>query len=137
MSLRFTLSRWMYGARSRHAPDWQNLPTMSVEKDRPTSGPPPAAMAVVILSSSCPSLTTTLIFGWDASKSSTTPWLALDSRSVKKCQNVIVPDACAPGDAIGFVGFVLGVHAAAAASIAAPAAISAARRARRWYRCRE
>ena len=53
------------------------------------------------------------MFGWDASKSSTTPWIAADSRSVKKCQNVIVPEAVTPGEAMGLLAWVLGVHAAA------------------------
>ena len=75
----------------------------------------------------------TLMFGWDASKSSTTPWIAADSRSVKKCQNVIVPEAVTPGEAIGLLAWVLGVHAAAAVTIAAPIATTPTRRVR-WRR---
>jgi hypothetical protein len=41
--------------------------------------------------------------------------MALASRSVKKCQNWIVPDAVAPGEAIG-LGFADGVHAATASA---------------------
>src|SRR5258706_3746024 len=118
MSFRFTLSRLIYGARSCHAPEEQNLPTMSVEKDSPTSGPFPAPIAWVILSSSWPDFTVTLIAGYLAWKSSTTFCRASASRSVKKCQNSMVPEADTPGDAIAW-GLLLGVHAETRVSAAA------------------
>src|SRR6185437_3553051 len=109
-----TLSRLMYWPRSSQAPLAQNLPTMSVEYDRPTSGPCPAPMAWVIFESSWPDLTITLIFGWLALKSATTLSIAWASRSVKKCQNSTVPDTSVPGSAT-FVLAGAGVEAAATA----------------------
>src|SRR3954454_9949937 len=107
---RSTLSRLMYGVRSTHAPDEQNLPTMSVEYERPTSGPLPAPIAWVTLESSCPGLMVTLMFGWVASKSFTTVSIAWASRSVKKCHSSTVPETCVPGSATLF-SFGAGVHA--------------------------
>src|SRR4030088_1739601 len=72
---------------------------MSVEYDRPRSGPWPAEMAWVILVSSWPDLITTWILGWLASKPCTTPSIAVASRSVKKCQNSIVPSGSTAGPA--------------------------------------
>src|SRR5258705_12721035 len=118
MSFRFTLSRPRYCERSCQAPEEQNLPTMSVEKDSPTSGPLPAPIAWVILSSSCPDLTVTLISGYLAWKSLMTPCRASASRSVKKCQNSMVPEAVTPADAIDW-GLLLGVHAEIRLSAAA------------------
>ena len=85
---------------------------MSVEYERPTSGPCPAPIAWVIFESSWPDLTTTVIFGWLALKSATTLSIAAASRSVKKCQNSTVPDTSVPGSAtFGLAG--AGVQAAA------------------------
>src|ERR1041384_54068 len=85
-------------------------------------------MACVILSSSWPDFTVTLISGWLASKSSTTVWIAAASRSVKKCQNSMLPDAVTPGEAIGFVVLELGVHAARPSTAVAVASTTVARR---------
>src|SRR3989442_1676547 len=57
----------------------------------------------------------TLTCGNFAWKLSTTFWMASASRSVKKCQNSIVPDAVTPGDAI-WIGFADGVQPAAASA---------------------
>src|SRR3954451_16692123 len=125
---RSTLSRWMYGLRSRHAPEEQNLPTMSVEYDRPTSGPLPPAMAWVTLESSWPLCTFTLIFGWSFWKSLTTPSMASASRSVKKCQNVTSPVASVPALAISSL-LAPGVQAVdrSAAMVPAASAVNARR----------
>src|SRR5437762_3700484 len=115
-----TLSRLMYWLRSIHAPDEQNLPTMSVEYDSPTSGPCPAPMAWVIFSSSWPDFTVTWIFGCAAWKSLTTCCRTSASRSVNGFQNSIAPDASTPGVAtVCFLG--AGVQPAAASSTAAEA----------------
>src|SRR5262249_51905504 len=66
---------------------------MSVEYDRPTSGPFPAEIACSILGSSWPEVTFTWILGYLAWKSASTSSTALASRSVNGCQNSIVPDA--------------------------------------------
>src|SRR2546421_6450918 len=112
MSSSLTLSRLMYAVRSCQPPVAQNLPTLSVVPDRSTSGPLPAPIAWATLSSSCPGLTLTLMAGYFAWKSLTTCWMASASRSVKKCQNSMVPEAVTPGEATCW-GFAPGVQPAA------------------------
>src|SRR5436309_1664593 len=58
-------------------------------------------MAWVALVSSWPDFTTTLMPGLACWKSSTTPWMALASRPVKKCQRTTVPDTLAEGEGSG------------------------------------
>src|SRR6266508_5521993 len=124
---RSKLSRLMYGFRSIQAPEEQNLPTMSVENETPTSGPVPAPIAWVIFSSSWPPLELTVIFGWDAWKSLMMDSIAAPSRSVKGCQNSTVPEASAVGDGGGADGLGAGVQpaatrAGAAARLSTPSA---------------
>src|SRR5262249_28050489 len=98
--------------------------------DRPTSGPLPAEIAWVILASSWPALTITLTWGNFAEKSSTTCWIAAASRSVKKCQNSMVPEAVAPGEAT-CCGFADGTQPAVASAAAVRQAAARTPR-RRW-----
>src|SRR6266511_701782 len=110
---RSKLSRLMYGLRSIHAPEEQNLPTMSVENETPTSGPVPAPIAWVIFSSSWPPLEFTVILGWDAWKSLMMASIASPSRSVNGCQKSTVPEASAVGDGGGADCLGAGVQPAA------------------------
>src|SRR4030095_8358607 len=87
---RSTLSRATHWLRSPQAPEEQNLPTRSVEKDWAMSGPLPAPIAWRVLSSSWPSVTFTCTFGYLAVKSATIDAIASDSRSVNWCQNSTV-----------------------------------------------
>ena len=66
---------------------------MSVEYEMPTSTFVPAEMAFCSLSSSWPECTSTLTPGLAFSKSSTTDWMTLASRSLKKCQSETVPSS--------------------------------------------
>src|SRR6478735_9287469 len=59
----------------------------------------PAEIAWRIFWSSWPDFTSTLTPGLAASKSSTTDWMTPASRSVKKCQNWIVPDTVGGAEA--------------------------------------
>src|SRR6478735_8479304 len=59
----------------------------------------PAEIALRIFSSSWPDLTVTFTPGLAFSKSSTTDWMTSASRSVKKCQNWMVPDTVAGAEA--------------------------------------
>ncbi len=87
-----TLSRAITLLSDRNAPFEQKLPTMSVEYESPTSTLLPVAIAFCSFSSSWPECTSTLTLGYFFSKSSTTDWMTLASRSEKKCQNDTVPD---------------------------------------------
>src|SRR5262245_57800620 len=68
---------WMYGVRSCHAPEAQNLPTLSSDHDITASGGLPARIAASTLSSfsPMPSRTSTVIHGycsWNMSKTGVT-----------------------------------------------------------------
>src|SRR3954469_7288769 len=80
----------MYGCSLIQAPDEQNAPVLSVEKECATSGEFPPRAAAMILSSSTEPSTFTVILGFCLWKSSVTPLMTFSSRSEKPVQSVIV-----------------------------------------------
>src|SRR5438093_2411471 len=94
---------WMNGERSCHAPDWQNLPTLSRENDITTSGGFPARMAARTFSSFSPRpfVTSTVIHGycwWNESIARCT--VATSRSTLKGIQIEIVFGSC---DALGLI----------------------------------
>src|SRR6266498_1942485 len=87
-----TLSRLISGVRSWNAPDWQNLPTLSVVNDTATSGGFPDRMPAVILSSSWPDTAFTVMFGCASWNSDSILLNAFTSLALlpKPCQMVSV-----------------------------------------------
>src|SRR4029077_19147746 len=59
-----TFGSLMYGFMSIHAPDWQNLPTLSTPKESTVSGASPALIAAMIFWSVNPVLLSTVIHGY-------------------------------------------------------------------------
>src|SRR4051794_33698349 len=82
-------SRSMYGLRSSQAPEPQNAPALSAEKDWATSGDLPPRLAAMILSSLMPPTTLTLICGFAFSNSATAFLMTPSSRAVKPTHSVM------------------------------------------------
>src|SRR3954447_26996821 len=94
-------SRFMYGARSIHAPEPQNAPALSAENDWATSGAFPPRLAATILSSLMPPTTLTWTPAFSASKSFTTPLITPSSRCVKPTHSVMSAGSSLAGLAPG------------------------------------